>query len=123
MSKMHLPELAIIRFSTEDVIATSANGKLGANLISNKWYVTIGSELKEDPNVSKSTIKDSTRYWFQYIGNTAKNIDSSSDQIDTEGATYAWFHNNQWRTGDDLKYYFATTDLQFLTTFTEYYTN
>ena len=122
MSRISVPKLEVIRFSTEDVIVTSGTGLRSTALVPDQWYATSGSELIDASitQVRYRAVNEKMRYWFTFNDNSVQNLTTNAVDINTAGTTYAWFYG-QWRTGD-LPYVY-NQPMPDLGSFTEYYSN
>lgn len=87
---MKKPELKVVRFNAEDVIATSS-------------YYTFGSEIKQASNAGKANTNSVDEDYFYRVTfnggfNDSATVDTSSKSWSSLPGYYAWFHNDAWQT-------------------------
>ena len=90
----------VVRFNTEDVIATSG-GVVSpyANLTAGSYYSTLASEAVEG-GLPDSANANYNFYKFRFLGNDRLEDGGTIDKL-YSNYIYTWFDNDQWWTADN----------------------
>lgn len=105
MNKMAIPNLDVIRFTTEDVIVTSGTPPFSIK----ERYFTIGREINDAAPGSLAVSNNMKFYTFHPSENTYDFVldkgTKCNDVRQVAGYRYSWYNNKRWYSGQTPEYY------------------